>query len=153
MTIPLLKLADQVAYRAHYEQTLCRGGIVTHDGIRVFFRKQEFDHAFFESSGRRGENDVFSLERAMRMDWIAPALADPHARRLQGWLKKEQRHDPTRRVTVFIDGFLVIIALRLGNDEQLRAQFVTCYPADARTQTKLANAPFWTLEDCLNALR
>lgn len=153
MTIPLLKLADQIAYRRHYERTLCRGGIVTHDGIRVFFRKQEFDHAFFESSGWRGENDMFSLERAMRMDWIAPALADPQARRLQGWLKREQRHDPTRRVTVFIDGFLVVIALRLGGDGQLRAQFVTCYPADARTQSKLNRAPTWTLKDCLNALR
>lgn len=151
--LPLLKLADQVAYRTHYERTLCRGGIVTHDGIRVFFRKQEFDHAFFESSGRRGENDLFSLERAMRMDWIAPALADPSARRIQGWLKKEQRHDPTRRVTVFIEGFLAIIALRIGQDGQLRAQFVTCYPADAKTQAKLARAPFWTPEDCLNALR
>lgn len=153
MTIPLLKLADEAAYRSHYQRTLCRGGIVTHDGINVFFRKQEFNHAFFESSGRRGENDVFSLERAMRMDWIAPALADPDARRLQGWLKKEQRHDPTRRVTVFIDGFLVIIALRMGNDGQLRAQFVTCYPADAKTQTKLAQAPLWTPEDCFNALQ
>ena len=25
--------------------------------------------------------------------------------------------------------------------------------ADARTQAKLARAPFWTMEDCLNALR
>lgn len=36
---------------------------------------------------------------------------------------------------------------------QLRAQFVTCYPADARTQNKLIQAPFWTLEDCFNALQ
>lgn len=96
---------------------------------------------------------MFSLERAMRIDWIAPALADPGARRFQGWLKKEQRHDPARRVTVFIEGFLVIIALRMGQDEQLKAQFVTCYPADNRTQAKIARAAFWTLEDCLNALR
>jgi len=61
---PLLKLPDQAAYRAHYERTLCRGGILTHDGIPVFFRKGEFDHAFFESLTRRGENDVFSLVRA-----------------------------------------------------------------------------------------
>ncbi|NKM64358.1 hypothetical protein GYN07_02380 [Rhizobium leguminosarum bv. viciae 248] len=151
--LPFLKLGDQVSYRTHYEHTLCRGGIITHDGIRVFFRKQEFDHAFFESSGRRGENDVFSVERAMRMDWIVPALTDPQAKRLQGWLKKEQRHDPTRRVTVFIDGFLVVIALRIGPDGRLRAQFVTCYPADTRTQGKVSNAPYWRLEDCLNALR
>jgi len=153
VTPPFLQLADQAAYRRHYERTLCRGGIFTHDGIQVFFRKQEFDHAFFESSGRRGENDVFSIERARRMDWIAPALANPDAKCLQGWLKKEQRHDPRRRVTVFIDGFLVVIALRLGGQGQLRAQFVTCYPADVKTQAKLAQAPLWTLEDCLNELQ
>jgi hypothetical protein len=151
--LPLLKLADQAAYRAHYERTLCLGGIVTFDGIPVFFRKDSFEHAFFESSGRRGEKDVFSLERAMRMDWIVPALADGAARRLQGWIKKEQRYDAARCVTVFIGGFLVVIALRLGRDGQLKAQFVTCYPADNRTQGKLAGAPLWTLEECRNALR
>jgi hypothetical protein len=151
--LPLLKLPDQASYRAHYERTLCRGGIVTHDGIPVFFRKEEFDHAFFESSGRQGENDIFSLERAMRMDWIAPALADPAARRLQGWVKREQRHDPARRVTLFVDDFLVVIAFRLRRDARLKATFVTCYPADAKTRSKLARAPLWTLEDCLNALR
>ena len=51
---PLLKLPDQAAYRVHYERKLCRGGIVTHDGIPVFFRKEDFDHASFESSTRRG---------------------------------------------------------------------------------------------------
>jgi hypothetical protein len=83
------------AYRAHYEATLCRGGIVTHDGIPVLFRKTDFDHAFFESSGRRGENDVFSMDRAERMDWIVPALTD-QAQRFQGWNKRYRRHDPTR---------------------------------------------------------
>jgi len=149
---PLLKLADQGAYRQHYERTICRGGIATHDGIPVFFRKQEFDHAFFESSNRQGANDVFSLERAMRMDWIIPALIDPNARRLQGWLKREQRHDATRRVTVFLDNFLVVIALRIGRKGDLLAQFVTCYPADRKTQYKLDRAPTWTLKECLDAL-
>lgn len=150
---PLLKLADQAAYRAHYEHSLCRGGIVTHDGIPIFFRKAEFDHAFCESSDRRGANDVFSLERAMRMDWIAPALADPAAARVQGWLRREQRHDATRRVTVWVEDFVVVIALRLGPDGALRGQFVTCYPADRKTRAKLSRAPLWTLRDCLDALR
>ncbi len=55
---PLLKLADQAAYRAHYERTL-RGNIVTHDGIPVFFRRDRFEHAFFESSDRRGRKTCF----------------------------------------------------------------------------------------------
>jgi hypothetical protein len=86
------------------------------------------------------------------MDWIAPALADATAVRLQGWLKHEQRHDPTRRVTVFIDGFVVVIALRLAREGGLRAQFVTCYPADKKTQGKLRAAPLWTLAACLEVL-
>lgn len=149
---PLLKLPDQAAYRAHYERTLCRGGVVTHDGIPVFFRKEEFDHAFFESSTRRGENDVFSLVRAERMNWIAAALADPGARRHQGWLKRERRHDPTRRVTVVMGDFVVIIALSKRRDGQLKAKFITCYRADNSIQ-KILGAPLWTIEDFQNALR
>lgn len=149
---PLLKLADQAAYRAHYERTLCRGGIVTHDGIPVFFRKEEFDHAFFESSGRRGENDVFSPDRAMRMDWIAAALVDRQAPRFQGWNKKRNCCDPTRRVTVVIDDFVVVIALRLTKEKTLKATFVTCYCAD-NSIGKIKASPPWTLQDCLNALR
>ena len=90
---PLLKLADEATYRAHYERTLCRGGIFTHDGIPVFFRREEFDHAFFESSTRRGENDVFSPVRAERMDWIAAALADPGAQRVHQVIAPQRRDD------------------------------------------------------------
>ena len=82
---PLLNLADEAAYRGHFERSCCGGNIATHDGIRVYFRRQDFDHAFFESSGRRVENDVFSLVRAQRMDWIVAALADPAAACFQGW--------------------------------------------------------------------
>lgn len=148
---PILRLPDEAAYRAHYEHTLCRGGIFTHDGIPVFFRKQEFYHAFFESSGRRGENDVFSLVRAERMDWIAAALADPGAQRFQGWLKRERRHDPTRRVTVVMGDFVVIIALRKRRDGRLKANFITCFKAD-NSIGKILRAPLWTREGCLSAL-
>lgn len=149
---PLLKLPDQSAYRAHYERTLCRGGIVTHDRIPVFFQREEFDHAFFESSTRRGENDVFSLVRAERMDWIAAALADPGAQRFQGWLKRERRHDPTRRVTVVMGDFVVIIALSKRRDGLLKAKFITCYRAD-NSIGKILGAPLWTREECLIAMR
>lgn len=149
---PLLKLADEAAYRAHYERTLCRGGIFTHEGIPVFFRREEFYHAFFESSTRRGENDVFSSVRAERMDWIAAALADPGAQRFQGWLQRERRHDPTRRVTVVMGDFVVIIALSKRRDGRLKANFITCYRAD-NSIGKIIAAPPWTREDCVDALR
>lgn len=149
---PLLNLVDEAAYRAHYEATLCRGGIITHDGIPVFFRKAEFDHAFFESSGRRGENDVFSINRATRMDWIVPALTDPQAQRFQGWNKRYRKYDPTRRVTVVINDFVVIIGMRRHSSGALRATFITCYQAD-NSIGKIVQAPAWNLQDCLNALR
>ena len=149
---PLLKLPDQAAYRTHYEQTLCRGGIATHDGIPVFFRKSEFDHAFFESSDRRGANDVFSLERAMRMDWIPAALADPAAGCFQGWDRQKRRYDPTRRVAVVVDDFVIVIGIRQTRRSTLKAKFITCYQAD-NSIGKILQSPRWTLQECLNALR
>ncbi len=149
---PLLKQPDEAAYRAHYERNLCRGSIFTHDRIPVFFRREEFDHAFFESSTGRGENDAFSLVRAKRMDWIAAALADPGAQRFQGWLKRERRHDPTRRVTVVMGDFVVIAALSKRRDDRLKADFITCHRADSSIG-KILGGPLWAREDYLNALR
>lgn len=149
---PLLILADEAAYRAHYERMLCRGGILTHDGIPVFFRRQDFAHAFFESSGRRGEKDVFSLVRAERMNWIAAALADPGAQRFQGWHGREKRYDPTRRVTVVMGDFVIVIGIRQNRDRSLKANFMTCYQAD-NSIGKVRQSPIWTMQECLNALR
>ncbi|CAA7619544.1 hypothetical protein [Magnetospirillum sp. SS-4] len=148
---PLLTLADEAAYRLHFERTYCRGVITTHDGIRVYFRKEDFDHAFFESSGRRGENDIFSPVRAERMDWIAAALADPTALCFQGWVYKTKRYDATRRVAVVMGDFVVVIAIGRKKDKTLKATFVTCYRAD-NSIGKILASPLWTLEDCKNAL-
>lgn len=148
---PLLTLADEAAYRQHFERTYCRGVIATHEGIRVYFRKEDFDHAFFESSGRRGENDIFSPVRAERMDWIAVALADPTAPCFQGWVKKTKSYNATRRVAVVMGNFVVVIAIGRRKDNVLKANFVTCYCAD-NSIGKILASPRWTLEDCENAL-
>jgi len=151
VTYTPLYLPDQAAYRAHYERSLCLGGIATHDGIPVYFRKEGFDHAFFESSGRRGEKDVFSLVRAERMDWIAPALADPNAQCFQGWNANVKRYEPTRRVAVVMNDFAVIIALGRRKDGALKGSFVTCFRADNSIARILAS-PKWKMEDCLHEL-
>lgn len=148
---PLLILADEAAYRLHFERTYCRGVITTHDGIRVYFRKEDFDHAFFESSGRRGEKDILSSVRTERMDWIAAALADPTARCFQGWVKKTNTYDATRRVAVVMQDFVVVIAISRRKDGTLKATFVTCYRAN-NSIGKILTSPLWTLEDCENAL-
>ena len=64
---PLLHLPDEAAYRQHFVGTYCRGGVETHDGIRVFFRQQQFDHAFYESTNRDGFKDAFSWVRGERV--------------------------------------------------------------------------------------
>lgn len=147
---PLLALADEEAYRQHFIQTLCRGVIHTHDGVRVYFSQATFEHAFFESSDRRGADDVFSQARAERMDWIAAALADPNALCVQGWDKKRQCYDPKRRVTVVVQDFVIVLQLSAKRDGTLKANFVTCFKAE-NSAPKIRAAPRWTREDYDNA--
>lgn len=148
---PLLKLADEAAYRQHFERTCCRAVVMTHDGIRVYFKKQDFDHAFFESTARDGVKDQFSATRAERMDWIAATLADPTSARYKGWDKGRRRYDPTRCVTVIFQDFVVVLRLSKLANGGLKAQFVTCYWAD-NSIGKIRQSPAWNREECLNAL-
>ncbi len=150
---PLLNLANEAAYRAHFERMCCRAAIVTHDGIRVYFSKDDFGHAFFESSGRRGEKDLFSIARAERMDWIAAALADPAAICYQGWNSKSRSYNPSRRVTVVVQDFVIVIALGLRRDGTIKATFVTCFQADNKSNVKIQSSPLWTLQDFKNVVR
>lgn len=140
---PLLALADDDAYRQHFVQTLCRTQVVTHDGIRVHFNAATFEHAFFESSDRRGADDIFSLARAERMDWIAAALADPNALCVQGWDKKKQCHTPKRRVTVVVQDFVIVLGLSTTRDGTLKANFITCYKAE-NSAVRIRQSPRWT---------
>ena len=143
---PLLTLADEAAYRQHYVRTLCRAAITTHDGIRVYFKPNSFGHAFFESSNRRGADDIFSTARAERMDWIAAALADPNALCLQGWDKGTQAHSARRRVTVVVQDFVIVLALTTSRTGVLKANFVTCFKAE-NSIMKIRQSPAWTRED------
>jgi hypothetical protein len=61
---PLVQYSTEAEYRSHYENVYCCGPITTFDGIKVRFRKEQFDHCFFESSKRDGSKDQFSLLRA-----------------------------------------------------------------------------------------
>jgi len=149
---PLLQLSDEAAYRQHFVHTYCRGAFETHDGIRVFFRQNQFAHAFYESPNRDGAKDAFSQGRAERMDWIAATLSDPTAVRYQGWVANKRRYDPARRVDLLYEDFVVVLALGLNGAGTLRANFVTCFQAD-NSVGKIRTSPLWTREDCLNALR
>ena len=148
---PLLTLADENAYRQHFVQTLCRAQVVTHDGIRVHFGAATFEHAFFESSDRRGADDIFSLARAERMDWIAAALADPNALCLQGRDPKKQCYTPKRRVTVVVQDFVIVLGLSTKRDGTLKANFITCFKAE-NSAMKIRQSPRWTREVYDNAV-
>ncbi|MEM0984828.1 MAG: hypothetical protein AAGJ32_01150 [Pseudomonadota bacterium] len=146
----LLRLDDEDAYRHHYLRTLARAVITTYDGIRVYFGQGTFEHAFFESSDRRGADDIFSTVRAERMDWIAAALADPNALCVQGWDGRRQCHDPKRRVTVVVQDFVIVLALSTRRDGRLKANFITCFKAE-NSAVKIRQAPRWTREAYDNA--
>jgi hypothetical protein len=148
---PLLQLASEAEYRQHFAVTCCQAVMTTHDGIRVYFRKQDFDHAFFESSAMNGVKDQFSRTRAERMDWIAATLSDPTAVRFQGWHSKNRKYDPTRCVSVVHGDFVVVLSLSKKADGTLKANFVTCYDAN-NSIGKIRRSPLWNKQDCLNAL-
>ena len=152
MSPPLLHLPDEGAYRQHFIRTYCRGTIETHDGIPVFFHHDRFDHAFYESTNRDGAKDAFSPLRAQRMDWIGATLSNPSAIRYQGWNASRRRFEPTRRVDLLHEEFVVVLRLGLRRNGALKANFITCFQAD-NSIAKIRRSPLWTAEACLNALR
>lgn len=148
---PLVFYNTPSEYQTHYEEVYCRRTILTFDGIRVYFHKDQFGHAFYESSGRAGEKDIFSHIRAQRIDWIKATLEHPNATLYAGWMKPTKTYDPRRRVAVIYGDFVVIISLGLGKDGSLKANFKTSYQAD-NSIGKIKRSPIWTLSDCLEKL-
>lgn len=138
----LLNLSDEAAYEAHFKSKYCREPIETFDGIMVWFRADKFQHDFFESSRRDGNKDRFSLKRAERMDWIEATLKDTSAVLKQGWMKKEKRYDPFRRVAIVRENYIVVIGINVRNPK--KATFITAYLADTpRTLSQIQGAPLW----------
>lgn len=135
----LLELATEDEYRNHFYAEYCAGPLPTFDGIAVRFRKDNFDHAFFESSSPQSKDDTFSPDRAKRMDWIKIALMDPGADIRYGYDNKLRQNDNARRVVIVKGNFVVII--RLTSEKQ--AEFVTCYVATTWTLEKLRKSKKW----------
>jgi len=135
---PLINYRTETEYRLHFEQVYCKGPIETFDGILVRFRKNMFNHCFFESSNRDENKDVFSRKRAERIDWIKTALLDRKSERYLGWDKKRKSYSKNRRVTIVMGNYVVVIQLT----GKYKANFVTAYMAD----TKGSNGNFSTIE-------
>lgn len=136
----LVRYSEESEYREHFERIYCQGPIETSDSLLVRFRKDDFEHCFFESSDRRGNKDTFSLIRAERIDWISYALQSGSCAWKAGWDHNRRRYDHDRRVTILIGEYVVVISLISPE----RAQFVTAFVADsASTREKLQSAPEW----------
>ncbi len=137
----LVHYATEVEYREHYEKVYCRGPITTFDNIKVRFRKDRFDHCFFESTRRNGIKDQLSPTRTPRIDWIQATLQDPKADLFIGWDGKRKRYDKSSRVAVVVGNYVVVIRLT-GAD---KAEFVTAYVADSDfTLERIKKGPKWT---------
>ncbi len=141
MPPPLVHYAPEAEYRDHYEREYCRAVIHTCDGLRVFFPKRQFDHAFFESANRRArDKSVFSRTRAERINWIRAALEDEAAQQFVGWDRDRKQHDPCRRVTVAYSNYVVVLRVHRPG---ARATFVTAYQAEASVIQKICSGPRW----------
>jgi hypothetical protein len=134
----LLKLSSPSDYECYYKIHYCNAQIYTFDNIRVFFPIGSFKHAFYESSDRKKKNkDVFSYDRAERMDWIVIALGDPNADLFVGWDNLHKRLDYKRRVAVVVNNYVVIIQMMNNN----RAFFITAFIADTYTINRIRKNP------------
>lgn len=152
MAPPFVQYNTPAEYKTHYEVHYCQRPITTFDGIKIFFPKHKFGHAFYESSQRNGIKDTFSDERAKRINWIKDTLENPNADLYQGWDKESKVYLPHRRVSVVYGDFAVIIGLSLNKNGELKGNFITCYEAD-NSIGKIRNSPLWDKEKCLDYLK
>tara|TARA_R110002074_G_scaffold349634_1_gene520345 strand:- start:134533 stop:134949 length:417 start_codon:yes stop_codon:yes gene_type:complete len=132
----LVHYQTELEYRQHFEQVYCRDTIQTFDGIQVRFRKDMFDHCFFESVVSK--DDTFSPQRAERVDWIKAALQDNTAELREGWDNKKKQPAKDRRVAIVVGNYVVIIRIR-GN----KADFVTAFLAIGRSIRLIRQNPIW----------
>jgi hypothetical protein len=137
---PLLHLPDEHSYRERFnEEYVNYSPLVMHDGMRVMFYPEMFDHAFFQDTDRGGRRipPVFSLERAERLLWIQGCLTDPS---LPSYRRVMANGEVRRLILVESEQYLVVLRGVRG----LTARFLTAYVADASgTVAKIKANPIW----------
>lgn len=138
-------------FRRIWTNEYCRKVVKTHDGIRVHFYDNNFDHAFYESSVRNGSSnkpkskDIFSSRRAARMMWIKDVLADKDAKMYVGYDSRLKGYTRSKRVSVVKGNYVVVIQLY----KEDHARFITAYVAD-NSIDKITNGPEWNIEKSTN---
>lgn len=128
MLCSFIENKDSSFYKNIYESFYCKAPITTFDGILVFFKKDNFEHAFYKSRNRRKKDkSVFCHERANRIYWIKWVLENPFAQLYKGYNHKTKSYDSSRRIAVCVDNYTVVIELNKNN---AKAKFITAYVAD-----------------------
>lgn len=141
MRPPLVIYKTSEEYKEHFISKYCGLPIETFDGYQVKFYDDMFEHAFYESSDRRGSKDVFSEKRAERIDWIESVLKDKKAELYMGYDNKNKTNDNNRRVAIISEDNYVVIIQIIKN---LKAKFVTAYVADSpNTASAIRKNPKW----------
>jgi len=143
MASELLILSGIDAYRDYFEKVYCSMPITTFDGIRVRFRKRDFDHCCYESDRETHIKSTFSILRAERLGWIRDALNDKNADVRVGWNSALRKYDHQRRVCIISGNYIVVISL-LKNSPNM-AEFITAYLANSdRTMQLIKKSPKWS---------
>lgn len=132
--------------REIWHQKYCTQEIFTFDGIKVKFYDDNFDHAFYESSGRNykrkskedGYKDCLSTVRLEKMLWIKDALMDKDAELYIGFDKKTNSYNKSSRVAVVKGDYVVVIKIY----KEKQAKFITAYVADNSIE-KIKKSPMW----------
>ncbi len=138
----LVIYASEAEYRSYYEREYCTKYIETFDGIRVFFSKRRFKHAFYESTQRNETKNQFSKVRAERIDWIKATLEDKDSDQFQGWDRKKRKYDPNFRVSNAFEDFVVVLRIAKTSSGRLKAEFWTAYKAD-NSISRIKSSPHW----------
>lgn len=144
MNLPALKkFASEAEYKQYFVNNYCNAEIYTHDGIKVKFHEDMFEHAFYVRTQKqwKSKKDHFSIDRGERIDWIKYVLKDPTIIPRQGYDKAKKRFDNSRRVTFLTPNNYVVIIQLVGKRE---ARFVTAYIVDSIDIANKINAgPMW----------
>jgi hypothetical protein len=137
---PLKTFQDATECEQYYKIKYCAAKIISFDNIRVYFPSGSFRHAFYTSKSRRSPiKDLFSYERAERIDWILMALQDVTAELFCGWDNKKKRIDGNRRVAVVVDNYVVVIQMTKPE----KAIFITAFVADQETIDSIKSGIPW----------
>ncbi len=127
---------DTIAeYRRHFCDRYCTSHIETFDKIPVLFEPDDFDHAFYEGDAK----ELFSRQRAERIDWIDWALDGEFTRPVCGWDSHRWRPDWNRRVSLVDDDYVVVVEFIPSGC----LRFVTAYIATPERVRRLRRLPRW----------